>query len=71
VTVPCTATADTTVGGDCSVNTSFDAILPGAVLENARQNWQLSNFQVFDGGSDGQVSTSPNTLFATQGVFTP
>jgi len=71
VTVPCSATPDTTVGGDCSVNTSFDAILPGAVVENARQNWQLGNFQVFDGGSDGQVSTSPNTLFATQGVFTP
>jgi hypothetical protein len=71
VTVPCSATTDTTIGGDCSVNTSFDAILPGTVVENARQNWQLTGFQVFDGGSDGLVSTSPNTLFATQGVFTP
>jgi hypothetical protein len=27
--------------------------------------------QVFDGGADGVVSTSPNTLFAKQGVFVP
>jgi hypothetical protein len=26
---------------------------------------------VFDGGSDGVASTSPNTAFARQGVFIP
>jgi hypothetical protein len=33
--------------------------------------WEVGQVQVFDGGSDGVVSTAPNTLFATQGVFVP
>ena len=36
-----------------------------------RSIWQLGQVQVFDGGADGQASTTPNTLFATQGVFVP
>jgi Penicillin amidase len=71
VTVPCSGTPDTTVGGSCAIDTSFDAILPGTVKENGRSNWQLTAFQAFDGGADGLISTSPNTLFAKQGVFTP
>jgi acyl-homoserine lactone acylase PvdQ len=71
ITVPCGATADTTVGGSCSINTSFDSVVPGAVIENNRANWQVGEFQVFDGGSDGLVATTPNTLFARQGIFTP
>jgi hypothetical protein len=31
----------------------------------------VDQVQVFDGGSDGVVSTNPNTLFATQGIFVP
>ena len=27
--------------------------------------------QVFDGGADGLLSTTPNTLFARQGIFVP
>jgi acyl-homoserine lactone acylase PvdQ len=71
VTVPCSGTADTTVGGACDVNSSFNAILPGAILENQRSIWQTAQVQVFDGGGDGLVSTSPNTLFARQGLFVP
>ena len=70
--MPCTATGDTTVGSTCSVNTTADAVLvPGAVKEGRRSIWQLGQVQVFDGGSDGVVSTNPNTLFAVQGVFVP
>jgi acyl-homoserine lactone acylase PvdQ len=71
ITVPCSATTDTTIGGACSVDTSFNSILPGSAIENNRANWQVGEFQVFDGGSDGLVSTSPNTLFARQGIFVP
>ena len=53
------------------VNTTFDALMPGAVKESDRSIWQLGAVQVFDGGADGLASTSPNTLFARQGVFVP
>ena len=61
----------TAVGATCELNTTFDALMPGAVKELDRSIWQLDAVQVFDGGSDGLVSTSPNTLFASQGIFIP
>ena len=70
-TVPCAATASTTTGATCTLSTSFDALVPGAIKELDRSIWQLEALQVFDGGSDGLASTSPNTLFARQGVFVP
>jgi hypothetical protein len=71
VTVPCAVTADAAVGGSCALSTTFDAVLPGAIKEQNRSIWQLGQVQVFDGGADGQAATSPNTLFARQGVFIP
>ena len=70
-TVPCAATSDTTIGATCAVNTSADAVTPGVIKEGMRAIWQLGQVQVFDGGADGQASTTPNTVFATQGVFVP
>ena len=70
-TIPCTATGDTAIGSTCSATTTADAVLPGAVLEGKRSVWDAGKIQVFDGGSDGVASTSPNTLFADQGVFIP
>jgi hypothetical protein len=69
--VPCTATGSTSIGSTCSINTTADAVVPGAVLETRRSIWQLGSVEVFDGGADGVVSTTPNTLFAKQGVFIP
>jgi hypothetical protein len=71
VTVPCAATSSTTIGGTCEATTTFNAILPGTVLEGKRSIWQLGTVNLFDGGSDGVASTTPNALFATQGVFVP
>jgi hypothetical protein len=71
VTVPCTATGSTTIGSTCTIDTTADAVLPGVVKETRRSNWQMGPVQVFDGGADGVVSTTPNTLFARQGVFVP
>jgi hypothetical protein len=70
-TVPCSGTADNTIGSTCSIATSFDAITPGSVPEGQRSIWQLGQIEVFDGGPDGLVSTAGNTLFANQGVFAP
>lgn len=71
ITVPCSATADATVGSTCAVSTTFDAVTPGTVLENKRSIWELGQIQVFDGGPDGVASTAGNSLFAVQGVFVP
>jgi hypothetical protein len=71
-TVPCAATASTTVGGSCSLNSTFNAILPGSVVEGGRAIWELGQVGVFDGGADGLASTgNDNTLFERQGVFVP
>jgi hypothetical protein len=71
VTVPCVATALGTVGSTCSVSTTFNAVVPGAIVESQRTIWQMGETKVFDGGPDGLASTTPNTLFADQGVFVP
>ena len=65
VTVPCSA-------GTCSVATSANAVMPGAVLEGQRAVWQLDQVKVYDGGADGLASTTgDNTLFMVEGVFVP
>jgi hypothetical protein len=71
VPVACAATPDPAVGGTCSLSTTLDAIIPSAITEGDRSSWQLGAVQVFDGGADGVLSTTPNTLFARQGVFVP
>jgi hypothetical protein len=67
----CTATADTGIGSLCNADTTADAVLPGAIAELLRANWELGRIEVYDGGSDGVASTPGNTLFAVQGVFIP
>jgi hypothetical protein len=70
--VPCAATTSTTVGGTCSLSSTFNAILPGSVVEGGRSIWELGETLVFDGGADGIGSTTgDNTLFETQGIFVP
>ena len=72
VTVPCTGTGDTTVGSTCSVNTTADAVLgAGTILESKRTVWELGQIKVNDGGTDGVASTTPNSVFAVQGVLVP
>jgi len=66
----CVNTADTSIGGTCTVNTSAVAVGPPSAT-NTRAVVEISQLQVFDGGSDGQVATTPNTLFAIQGLFIP
>jgi hypothetical protein len=65
--VPCLATADTTIGSTCSLNTSADAVLPGSVPEGKRSVWELGQVAVYDPGFywDGQ----DRKQFLRQGVF--
>jgi hypothetical protein len=71
VTIPCASTTATNIGSNCVLNTTADAVVPAMIKESVRQNLQMGTVQVFDGGSDGLVSTSGNTLFMDQGWFTP
>jgi WD40 repeat protein len=72
VTVPCSATGDTTIGSSCAATTSANALVPNAVAAGFRAIWQLGQVEVSDGGPDGVASTSAgNTLFMVEGVFVP
>jgi hypothetical protein len=72
VTVPCVATAaDATTGSNCAVNTTANAVVPGAVTGGGRTIWQLGQVEVYDGGTDGDAETDGNTLFLRQGLFVP
>jgi hypothetical protein len=61
VPVACAATAEE-VGATCSVSTTVDTLLPGAVAEGSRSVWELGQVQVLD---------STETPFLRQGVFVP
>jgi hypothetical protein len=72
VTIQCTPTADATVGSNCDVQTTVEALFPGAVKEGRRAVWQLDQLRAYDGGPDGNAATNDgNTLFLTQGIFIP
>ncbi len=72
VTVQCTGTADASIGARCALDTSANAVVPGAVPSGARSLWEMGSLSVFDGGPDGDVDTAAgNALFLTQGLFAP
>lgn len=72
VEVPCSATPANVAGSTCAVSTTMDSVLPGAVPEGRRSVWDLRRVEVWDGGIDGDASTTfNNELFAVQGLFVP
>jgi hypothetical protein len=78
VNAPCTATGSTAIGSTCAVTTTANAVVGGpgpwadpTVKDTKRANIEISQLQIFDGGTDGVVATSPNTLFEVQGIFIP
>ena len=60
--IPCTGTDNTTVGSTCQVDTTVEALVPGAVVEKRRAIWELGAVRVHDGAGN---------LFMTQGLFVP
>jgi len=71
INAACAATASTAIGATCTANTSANAAVPGAVKDGKRAIVEVGQIQVSDGGPDGIVGTTPNTLFAVQGIFIP
>ena len=71
-TVPCTPTADASVGATCSTTTTADSLAPGAVAERRRSVWKLRYVRMLDGGADGDAATTAgNEVFQVPGVFVP
>jgi hypothetical protein len=71
-TAPCTATDSTIDGATCAVDTSVEALIPGAITEGARAIFELGPIKVRDGGPDEDADTAAGDgLLATQGVFVP
>ena len=71
LTTQCAVTPSTSTGATCSLTTTLDTLIPGAVVERARTILQLGQVRVLDGGPDGDTATEPNTVFLRQGVFVP
>ena len=71
LTTPCAATAATTVGSTCSLTSTLDTLIPGAVVEKQRTILGLGQVSVIDGGADGDADTEPNAVFLRQGIFVP
>jgi hypothetical protein len=78
--VACAATADTTIGGNCAVNTTLNAVVPGAVLDGKRAMWALDTVEAHDPGPNGTGygSGCPGTcgdgdesVFLRPGIFIP
>ena len=70
-TIPCSPTADSAIGGACSVDTTLDALMPGVVTEGVRSIWEFNSIDINDGGADGDNETDDFTLFARPGLFVP
>ena len=71
VNTTCVNTASTSIGGQCTTNTTANAVVPGAVKDTKRATVEVGQIQAIDGGPDGVVATAPNTLFGVQGIFIP
>jgi hypothetical protein len=72
VTIVCANTTDTTVGGTCTINTTANAVVPGAVQDAKRSIVEIQTLLYSDGGADGLAATvGDNTLVATQGIWIP
>ena len=71
VTTTCTSTASTSIGSSCNIATSANTVVPGAVKDQKRAIVEIGQLHVNDGGFDGIIASTPNTLFAVQGIFIP
>lgn len=60
--IPCAATADTTIGAECTFDTTAEAFVPGIAKEGRRAIWELGQLAVHDG---------TGSVFMRQGVFVP
>jgi hypothetical protein len=73
VTLFCSNTADTSIGGLCNIVSSTPCPPQGCsgIRNGDRAVVEIDQMKVFDGGPDGSVFSNDNTLFEVQGIFVP
>jgi Tol biopolymer transport system component len=71
VAVDCALTVDPGIGSSCNVDTSADAVMPGAIKENKAAVVQVFRVRVNDPGANGIRGDSDDRIFMMQGVFIP
>ena len=71
ITFSCANTTDTSIGSACNISTSCTLPDCSSVRDGNRTVVGITQLQVFDGGADGISGTTPNSLFAVQGLFVP
>jgi hypothetical protein len=67
----CLNTADTSIGGICSISTEQPLIPYPQSVTPPLAVVGMTQVQVYDGGADGYASTNDNTVFMRQGMFIP
>ena len=76
----CAGTAGVGIGAHCAINSTMDALLPGAVVEGKRAIWQFGAIAVEDAGPNGTgygagcpsaCGDGDETVFLRQGIFVP
>jgi hypothetical protein len=68
----CANTADTSIGASCEVSGgAVQPAYPDCSCEGKLTTVEVTQFKVWDGGADGVIATSGNTLFLSQGLFVP
>jgi hypothetical protein len=78
--VTCVVTASSTIGARCALNTTLEALIPGALREGKRAIWQLGQATVQDAGPNGtgygsgcpaNCGDGDERTFLRQGIFVP
>jgi hypothetical protein len=67
----CTATANATLGSECRLDTSADALNSGMIKENKATVLQVFRLRLNDAGANGARGDGDDRLFASEGVFSP
>jgi hypothetical protein len=71
--VNCANTASTAIGGECTTDTTANAVVPGVFQAGERAVWEFEQFMLADAGADGDIHRGEGavTTFMRQGLFVP
>jgi len=71
VPIACISNPEATAGSNCGVNTTANALVPGAVIAGKQAVIEVGEVQLLDSGTDGTRGNTDDERFATQGIFLP
>jgi hypothetical protein len=71
IPMTCVATADPSVGANCTGSESADAAIPGVINEYKATVMEMFRTRVNDAGANGIRNDADDRLFAQQGLYIP